>query len=228
MTAPDRHGQLRDATRARFACRRSYGTRIRRKTPEEQRSSRFRSRRHTISEVTARRPKSARGPGLAKTRGLPLLRQRSVHVRQSPDYRWRELFERADVMSEGATRTEPEGTRYYGSTSILVPFASRGGPLPDGEVAEILTSISIDPHARLRAVRIARLEAQLRASGPIGLLHAELAVRRDPRGVLFDVEVEARVFEPAQRPEDVPPTAGPGIEKIRPSSPPRKRSSRRR
>lgn len=181
---------------------------------------------------------------MAKTRGLPLLRHRQVEVRQSPDYRWRELFERADVMSEGATRLEPEGARYYGSTSILVPLASRGGPLSDGDLAQLTVSLSVDPHARLRAVRIARLEAQLRASGPIGLLNAELVVRRDARGLRFDVEVEARVFEPARRTEGEtsepkrpashashaePTTAQkPGVEKVRPTLSPRKKSTQRR
>jgi hypothetical protein len=150
-------------------------------------------------------------------------------MRQSPDYRWRELFERADVMSEGATRLEPEGARYYGSTSILVPLASRGGPLSDGDLAQLIVSLSVDPHARLRAVRIARLEAQLRASGPIGVLHAELVLRRDPRGLRFDVEVEARVFEPAQRTDEVTnEPKGPGVEKVRPPPASRKKSPQRR
>jgi hypothetical protein len=77
-------------------------------------------------------------------------------------------------------------------------------------------------------VRIARLEAQLRAGGPIGLLNAELVVRRDPRGLRFDVEVEARVFEPARRETDEPPVGGPGLEKVRPVAPGKKRTLKRR
>ena len=50
-----------------------------------------------------------RGPGLKKAHALPLLSTRKVELWQSSDYRWRELFEGADVMSEGATRGEPDG-----------------------------------------------------------------------------------------------------------------------
>jgi hypothetical protein len=57
--------------------------------------------------------------------------------------------------------------------------------------------IASDPHARLRAVRIACLEAQVRSTAPIGRVRAELAVRSDVRGVRVDVDVEARVFSDA-------------------------------
>jgi hypothetical protein len=113
---------------------------------------------------------------------------------QTADYRWRELFESADVMSEGETRDEPTGPVYYGSTSVLLPLRSRGGSVPDAELEKIERIVAGDPHARLRAVRIACLEAQLRSGGPIGRVRAELFVRRDRRGVRLDIEVEARVF----------------------------------
>ena len=140
----------------------------------------------------------ARGPGLKKTHALPLLSTRKVELWQSSDYRWRELFESADVMSEGATRDEPDGKMYYGSTSILLPFSSRGGLVPDDQAEQVARLLGRDPHARLRATRIARLEAQVRSAAPIGRVRAELTVRLDRRGVCIDVEVEARVFgEPA-------------------------------
>jgi hypothetical protein len=132
-------------------------------------------------------------PGLKKTRALPLVEQHTRQLWRSTDYRWRELFESADVVSEGATRQEQDGPTYYGSTSVLLPFESRGGAVPDDEASRVLSVLSADPHARLRAVRIACLEAQLRAGGPIGRVRAELFVRSDPRGVRVDVEVEARV-----------------------------------
>jgi len=141
--------------------------------------------------------KRPKGPGLRKARGVPLLDRRTVELWRSSDYRWRELFECADVMSEGATRLEPDGSTYYGSTSVLLPFASKGGAVPDEQGAEVSRLIATDPHARLRAVRIACLEAQVRSTGPIGRVRAELAVRSDPRGVRVDVDVEARVFSDA-------------------------------
>jgi hypothetical protein len=139
-------------------------------------------------------------PGVRKAGALPLVRQRSVSLLSSSDYRWRELFEAADVMSEGATREEPDGPVYYGSTSVLLPRASRGGLVPDAEIDFVRGAVAHDPHARVRAVRIACLEAQLRAGGALGRVRAELVVRADPRGIRIDVDVEARVYdEPARR-----------------------------
>jgi hypothetical protein len=135
-----------------------------------------------------------KGPGLRKARGVGLLDRRSVELWRSNDYRLRELFECADVMSEGATRNEPDGATYYGSTSVLLPFASRGGAVPDELGREIAALVGADPHARIRAVRIACLEAQVRSNGRIGRVRAELSVRHDARGVRVDVDVEARVF----------------------------------
>ena len=103
------------------------------------------------------------GPGLSKTRALGLLERRTLTLLRSSDYRWRELFERADVMSEGACREESDGTTYYGSTSVLLPFASKGGGVPDELGPEVAALIASDPHARVRAVRMACLEAQVRS-----------------------------------------------------------------
>jgi hypothetical protein len=137
----------------------------------------------------------ARGPGLKKTHALPLVSTRKLELWQSSDYRWRELFEGADVMSEGATRAEPDGKMYYGSTSVLLPFSSRGGFVPDDQAEQLARLLTRDPHARLRATRIARLEAQVRSAAPIGRVRAELGVSVVAHGIQVSVEVEARVHE---------------------------------
>jgi hypothetical protein len=134
---------------------------------------------------------------------MPLTEPRALVLWQSTDYRWRELFESADVMSEGATRREPDGRTYYGTTSVLLTLRSLGGHVPDEEVRQTAHVVASDPHARLRAVRIACLEAQIRANAPIGRVRAELSVRPDTRGIRIDVDVEARVFE-EQRTLDSP------------------------
>ncbi|MFZ5894469.1 MAG: hypothetical protein ACOY0T_25630 [Myxococcota bacterium] len=148
--------------------------------------------------------RSAPRPGLAKTGAQPLVFRRVVELVRSSDYRLRQLFERADVMSEGKVREEPDGRTYYGSTSVLLPFVSQGGGVPDESAAEMLRMLAYDPHARTRAIRIACLEAQVRARSPIGRVRAEFSTRRDRRGLCLDVEVEARVFE---EPARVTPTA---------------------
>jgi hypothetical protein len=146
------------------------------------------------------RPALAERPGLAKTRSEELLSRRRVDLVKASDYRFREMFENADVMSEGKTRDESEGATYYGSTSILLPFVSRGGGVPDDRAEELLALLSSDPHARIRAIRVACIEAQVRAHAPIGRVRAELFVRRDRRGIRVDVEVEARVFRDRSEP----------------------------
>jgi hypothetical protein len=135
-----------------------------------------------------------KGPGLAKTRELRLVSTREVEVWRSADYRLRELFEVADVMSEGAVRSELEGAAYYGTTSVLLPFVSHGGLVPDELAQGAVRLIARDVHARVRAIRIACREAQVRSVQPLGRVRAELVVRHDSRGVRIDIDVEANVL----------------------------------
>jgi hypothetical protein len=107
------------------------------------------------------------------------------------------MFEDADVMSEGATRTDATGLMYYGTTSVLLPLASSGGHIPDESAEEIAHLLRCDPHARVRAIRIARREAQVRTRSPIGRVRAEVLIHRQADGVRFDVDVEAPVVEQA-------------------------------
>jgi hypothetical protein len=116
-----------------------------------------------------------------------------VEVFRSADYRWQELLDTADVMSEGAIRNEADGPSYYGTTSLLLPLVSRGGAVPDELSAKLSRLVTRDPHARLRAIRIACREAQVRSVQPIGRIRAELVVKNDARGIRIDVDVEARV-----------------------------------
>jgi hypothetical protein len=121
-----------------------------------------------------------------------VLRRKFASFRTT-DYRWRELFESADVMSEGAVRKEREGSMYYGTTSVLLPYVSHGGHLPDELGLLVGRLLSCDMHARVRAIRIACREAQVRSPLPLGRVNAELVVRPDTRGLRIDVEVEAPV-----------------------------------
>jgi hypothetical protein len=136
-----------------------------------------------------------KGPSVVKASTFELGATRRVELWQSSDYRLRELFEDADVMSEGATRVESEGATYYGSTSVLLPSTAHGGQIPKERAYEIARLVASDPHARVRAIRIACLEAQIRCKAPLGRVRAELFVRIESRGIRVDVEVEARVFD---------------------------------
>jgi hypothetical protein len=117
------------------------------------------------------------------------------------------LFEKADIVSEGAPRGDGDERSYFGSSDIVLPVR----PERSGDTMEMLAgAIAMDPHVRLRAVRTARREAQQRADGPIGCLRAEITVAPSAHGVTVHVEVEARVFpdrRAAPRPAIAAPTS---------------------
>jgi hypothetical protein len=134
---------------------------------------------------------SPRRPGLCKATVQPLVVRRHVELWYSSDYRVREMFEQADVMSEGAARQEGAHSVYYGTTSIVLPVQSKGGHIPDLERHDTLRLLACDPHARVRAVRIAWREARVRSAAPLGQLRAELVFSLIELGVKIDVDVEA-------------------------------------
>jgi hypothetical protein len=129
-----------------------------------------------------------RGPGLAKARTLPLVLVRRPVLVRSSDSRLRDLFARADVMSEGGVRNEPGGRSWYGSTSIILPSDDRDSPW-------LAAVASRDLHLRVRALRAAQREACLRAPGRLGRFVCEIRVLTDARGVRVDVDVQAPLIE---------------------------------
>lgn len=134
------------------------------------------------------------GPSIAKTKQIALVERRVRPLVRCTDYRWRELFEAADVISEGAVRHEAQGPTYYGSTSILLSDRSHGGIFEDAERATIRQMLDIDPHGRIRAIRIACLEAQLRAKTEVDSIRAELTFFDEPRGIRITVDVAAAII----------------------------------
>jgi hypothetical protein len=116
-----------------------------------------------------------------------LLARETVLVRACSN-RWTELFERADILSEGSARQEAHGRVWYGTTSLILPA--------DGSDTALLAAVAArDVHVRLRAVRVARREACLRAPGRLGRLGCEVQVKPDVRGVRIDVDVQAPLIE---------------------------------
>jgi hypothetical protein len=132
-----------------------------------------------------------RRPGLAKTRKAPLFAGRTLVLLSSSDARWAELFENADVVSEGAPCARGDARIYYGSTNILLSLPlDRVGQTPE----YLAAAVARDPHVRVRALRAARREAAQRAQGPLDRLTAEITVTSKDRDVIVHVEVEGRVF----------------------------------
>ena len=128
------------------------------------------------------------GPGLAKVRALPTMAERSGTFVSVTDARWRDLFDRADVVSEGSARDERSGRVWYGSTSLILPAAT-------DDVSLLVTLAARDMHVRLRAVRSAHREAALRAPGRLGRVACEIRVTPVSRGVRIDVDVQAPLIE---------------------------------
>jgi hypothetical protein len=103
--------------------------------------------------------------------------------------RWRELFDHADTVSEGAVRDEAHGRVWYGSTSLILPTAA-------GDDATLLATLAArDLHVRLRAVRAAHREACQRAPSRLGRLACEMRVMALGHGVRIDVDVQAPLIE---------------------------------
>jgi len=136
-------------------------------------------------------------PGLAKTRGLPIIQARRKLVVRTFETTWRDLFARADIVSEGRVRDEPEGPIWYGSTSLILSA-------PEGDAAVLAALAERDVHFRLRALRMAHREACLRAPSRLGRLTGEIRVEFAARAVRIDVDVQAPLIDGRARLRRVP------------------------
>jgi hypothetical protein len=141
--------------------------------------------------MTSPKDRPERRPGLAKTTRVDLFHSRTLRLVASSDARWGELFDTADVMSEGAPRGEGNDRSYFGSSNIILLIAPEA---PDQTVQSLAGAVARDPHVRLRAMRLARREAAQRASGPLDRVRAEITVSPCTTGVAVHVDVEASVL----------------------------------
>lgn len=134
-----------------------------------------------------------RGPSLAKARRPPLVETTGPggFVRTN-EGRWRELFEEADVISEGAVKLEGDQRVWYGSTSLILILPT-GSPQDDQTF--LLAIAKKDVHVHLHALRAAHREAQSRAPGMLGRVVCEIHFEVDPRGLRIDVDVQAPLIE---------------------------------
>src|SRR3974390_2250278 len=119
---------------------------------------------------------------------MPLVLARSALIVRASDARWREKFEAADVVSEGAVRDEKHGRVWYGSTSLILT-------LDDADPPFAASLAQRDLHVRLRAVRMAHREACLRAPARLGRFVCEVRIAQGDRGVRIDVDVQAPLIE---------------------------------
>ncbi|WP_146653750.1 hypothetical protein [Labilithrix luteola] len=132
-----------------------------------------------------------RKPSLAKARP-PALVERDGHFIRTTEGRWRELFAKADAISEGAVKDEHGERVWYGSTSLIL-----GLPVdtPVEERAFLKALAQKDVHVHVHALRCAHREAQSRAPAMLGRLVCEVTFHVDRRGLRIDVDVQAPLIE---------------------------------
>jgi hypothetical protein len=136
-----------------------------------------------------------RRPGLAKTRGDRLVRRIAGTWLLGSDGRFRAMFEAADVVNEGAVRGVGALAEWFGTTSLILPWPpSLQDPASQAFVAAVAER---DPHVRLRAVRVARREASLRAPAPLSRVECEVRFATDGAGLRIDVDVQAPLYLPS-------------------------------
>lgn len=126
------------------------------------------------------------GPGLRKARGPGFFLRENLTRLRSDDAAWREVFTRADVVSEGAV----SGGDWFGSTSIILNLPE----MPAEDLAMVRAVASRCLHVRLRALRIARREAQSRAGASLLPSQCEIRFDDDSRGLRIDVDVQASLL----------------------------------
>jgi hypothetical protein len=133
-----------------------------------------------------------KGPGLARAR-KPQLVERNGSLLRTTDGCWRELFAKADAISEGMPKDEKDdGRTWFGSTSLILELPVETS-LEDR--AQILAIARKDVHAHVHALRYAHREAQSRAPAQLGRVTCELRFEDDPRGLRIDVDVQAPLIE---------------------------------
>lgn len=145
---------------------------------------------HDRSRVEPKRQRDR--PGLAKAREGPLVARRAIELVSVSAGRVRALIDDADVVSEGAIRRENDALVYYGTTSLVIAVRPEN-ERPAIELDDLLAIVAVDPHLRVRALRIAHREAAVRG-GPLGPMRAETGVRASSRGIVIEVDVVATVL----------------------------------
>jgi hypothetical protein len=132
-----------------------------------------------------------KGPGLVKSRPAYFVEQPVRRMVRCSDYLWSELFKVADVVSEGAIRIETAGPIYYGSTHIRLPNALLAARGHRRDVAALENLMHLDPHLRVRALRVARLEAQIRSGSDFESVRSELTFANVNDELRISVDIEA-------------------------------------
>ena len=129
-------------------------------------------------------------PGLAKVRAPHPYAPRTVRLVRVQNAHWGPGINAADIVSEGSEEIERQRIVYRGTTSLRLRLCAAGPPP---------VTVLLDPHLRVQAVRVARREAQVRASAALDTVFTDTEVALTHDGVCITVELEATVQRPARQ-----------------------------
>src|SRR5687768_4333817 len=127
---------------------------------------------------------SVKKPDLAKTKKAHLFHSRTLHLVAASDARWGELFDAADVMSKKTPRGEGSERSYFSSSNIILLIRPEN---PDQTAQSLTDAMARDPHVRLRAMHVARREADQRANTPLDRVRTKISVSPCATGVTVHV-----------------------------------------
>ncbi len=103
----------------------------------------------------------------------------------------------ADIVSEGAVRTEGARRVYYGTTSFSFTVdegrVRTGEPVLPWSNEALGTALDADPTTRLHAVRVARREAVSRAGGSLDVAYTDVRTTVSLEGEKARVRIEVDV-----------------------------------
>ena len=130
---------------------------------------------------------------LAKaTRGQVLVGRKGQAVSRAFE---EELFRRADILSEGGSRSAPGGDTYFGSTMISFDLdrvtKQWRGDFDESARRQLADAVDGSVRMRLRAMRLACAEAARREpSRVLGTALTEIRVRLSGNQLHIDVDLE--------------------------------------
>ncbi len=105
------------------------------------------------------------------------------------------IMEGAEIIHEGETSRDPDGTHYYGSVMLSCDLEILGAhtdrPLDEAQMKRICEHLRGHPYFRVHLMRLARREVHRRlGSLPLVPLRAQMKLRLEGTRMFADMDVE--------------------------------------
>lgn len=138
------------------------------------------------------------GPGLRKAKRGSVRSQRQPQLLRLNEGWIAFMFRKADLISEGAVRTESGTKSYYGSTSIGLCIDAASLAHEGHEAQALGAALLADPFTRLHVLRLARREATSRAGASLDVAYSEVTAEVSLSGgdleLLFQIDLNAELL----------------------------------